>query len=94
MRSIRVGVRRRSGPPADQIDPLLDESHYQGAGNMLAGFVVSVGLLAMVVATLWVQPSLEPSERLVESERWAVVAGCALGSLGAHVLFARPGVHV
>lgn len=83
-----------SGPPADQIDPLAEEAYYQGVGNMLAGLIVSVGLVVMVTATLWVQPSLEPAERLVGSELWAVVVGCAVVSMGAHILFTRPLVHV
>ncbi len=45
---------RTAKPAVDPIDPLVDEAHYQGLGNMLAGFFVSVGLLAMVVASLWV----------------------------------------
>lgn len=83
-----------ASPPVDRNDLLVDEAHYQGFGNLAAGFLLSVGLLAIVVATFWVQPSLPPADRLVGGELWAVVGGSAIVSVMSYLVFARPRVHV
>ncbi len=85
---------QKSGPPADQIDPLVDESDYQDLSNLLGGFLGSVLFLIMVIASLWQQPRLPASEVLVGVELWAVVLGCGTASLGAHLVFTRTRLHV